>query len=544
MKKIYSLLLASALVFTSCSDFLDTKPQGKLTQDIFFGEEEGALMGINAIYSQMKSWDLIGFSWFGIMEVPSDNSDTGSSPADGSYARVNSLNDFTYDVYTSELNGWWTGNYKGIGFCNVALDNLDVLKDEQLKIRSIAQARFFRGFFYFNLVRTYGGVPLVTKVQNPDEYDQPCASEEAIYQQIIDDLSYAAMNLPTRDEWGIAERGRVTKGTAEGLLAKVYLFRQDYASVKQYAGQVISRGEYNLHHNYRDLFSPDSYYSDEVMLADQYLWGSDKTRDKASEYVKWQGVRGFKGWGFCSPSESLDKAYESGDPRREATIIYDGENMEGVGVINFKDEPGVQPRANKKTMWPTTYWNANNFAKQNCHLYFLRYADVLLMYAEACNELANGESDPLVDDALAKLELVRDRARKSGDDPTVLPKITERNKAKLREIIWNERRIELAMEGHRFFDLIRYKRADRFEKQLHGLFIYRLDDNGVRRDLPWRGNDEGKMAYPTHFEYEKFELNNPTRYWWTNGFDPKWYLSPFPSTEVNKGYGLVQNPGW
>lgn len=77
------------------------------------------------------------------------------------------------------------------------------------------------------------------------------------------------------------------------------------------------------------------------------------------------------------------------------------------------------------------------------------------MYAEACNELANGESDPLVDDALAKLELVRDRARKSGDDPTVLPKITERDKAKLREIIWNERRIELAMEGHRFFDLIR-----------------------------------------------------------------------------------------
>ena len=81
--------------------------------------------------------------------------------------------------------------------------------------------------------------------------------------------------------------------------------------------------------------------------------------------------------------------------------------------------------------------------------------------------------------------------------------------------------------------MIRYKRADVFEKQLHGLFIYRVDDNGVRRDLPWRGNDEGKMAYPTHLEYEKFELNNPTRYWWTNGFDPKWYLSPFPSTEVN-----------
>ena len=118
------------------------------------------------------------------------------------------------------------------------------------------------------------------------------------------------------------------------------------------------------------------------------------------------------------------------------------------------------------------------------------------------------------------------------------------NKDAFIEELLRERACELGMEDARFFDLIRYKRADIFEKQLHGLFIYRLDDNGVRRDLPWRGNDEGKMAYPTHFEYEKFELNNPTRYWWTNGFDPKWYLSPFPSTEVNKGYGLVQNPGW
>ena len=455
MKKIYSLLLASILSFTSCSDFLDTAPQGKMTQDIFFAEEEGALMGINAIYAHMKTWNIVGFAWFGIMEVPSDNSETGSSPADGSWARVNSLNDFTYDVYTSELNGWWTGNYTGIGYCNVALDNLNALKDEQLKIRSIAQARFFRGFFYFNLVRAYGGVPLVTYIQNPDEYDQPCASEEQVYKQIIDDLTYAATNLPTRDEWGTAERGRVTKGTAEGLLAKVYLFRQDYSNAKKYAGQVIDRGEYGLHPNYRDLFSPDSYYSNEVMLADQYLWGSDAARNKVSEYVKWQGARGFAGWGFGVPSQSLVDAYEEGDPRKEATILHNGENMEGLGVINFKNEAGVQPYANKKVMWPKTYWNTNAFGKMNCHLYFLRYADVLLMYAEACNELASGENDALVDQALAKLEMVRARARQSGTDPDVLPKITERDKAKLRKIIWNERRIELAMEGHRFHDLIR-----------------------------------------------------------------------------------------
>lgn len=128
------------------------------------------------------------------------------------------------------------------------------------------------------------------------------------------------------------------RGTAEGLLAKVYLFRQDYANVKKYTGQVIARGEYSLHRDYRDLFNPNSYYSDEVMLADQYLWGESTERNLESEYVKWQGIRGEMGWGMFSPSEALDQAYEAGDPRRTATIFYDGETLEGKGEIHFKKE--------------------------------------------------------------------------------------------------------------------------------------------------------------------------------------------------------------
>ena len=105
------------------------------------------------------------------------------------------------------------------------------------------------------------------------------------------------------------------------------------------------------------------------------------------------------------------------------------------------------------------------------------------------------------------------------------------------------------MEDSRFIDLIRYKRADRFEKQLHGLLIYRLDENGGRIEKAWRDGTgstskvDGALQ-PTYFDYEKFELKNSRRYWWLYGFEPKWYLSPFPQTEVNKGYGLVQNPGW
>lgn len=448
MKKIIYILLA-AFILGGCSDFLNQAPQGSLDENTFFGEQEGAEMSVNAIYSHLRSWEQLGFPWFAINELPSDNSNTGSELSDGSTPRLNTVNNFTYDASLSELNDWWIGNYKGIAFCNVALDNLEAVQDQALKVKYMAQARFFRGFFYFNLVKAFGGVPLMLAVPQPGDYNKPRATEEQVYAEIISDLTFAAGNLPTRSEWGAKELGRATKGTAEGLLAKVFLFRQDYQNAWKYAGQVIERNEYDLHPNYRDLFSPNSIYSNEVMLADQFLWQDN--RNDESNFVKFQGVRTFFGWGFMSPTESLANSYEANDPRREATIFFSGDSVEGKGIITFPS--GIDPRANNKTIWPVSFWNGNEFTKTNGHLYFLRYADVLLVYAEAANELGK------TDDALDKLELVRARARQSvapeESSAGVLPEITERDKALLREIIWNERRIELAMEGHRFFDLIR-----------------------------------------------------------------------------------------
>ena len=144
----------------------------------------------------------------------------------------------------------------------------------------------------------------------------------------------------------------------------------------------------------------------------------------------------------------------------------------------------------------------------------IRIAELHLIYAEALCQSSRGSMDK----AIAQVDIVRARVGMKGLAECNPDKNLQSNKDAFIEELLRERACELGMEDARFFDLIRYKRADVFEKQLHGLFIYRLDDNGVRRDLPWRGNDEGKMAYPTHFEYEKFE--------------------------VNKGYGLVQNPGW
>ena len=448
MKELYKILFI-ALLFSGCDNFLSPAPQGKLTEEVFFSEEEGALMGVNAIYSRLREWDQVGFSWFAICELPSDNSNTGSELSDGSVARLNTVNNFTYNAGVDELNGWWTGNYNAIASCNVALASLNGLENEALKVRCMAQARFFRGFFYFNLVKAFGGVPLVMNVPQPGEYNKPRATADQVYDEIIKDLTYAAGHLPTRAQWGEKELGRVTKGTAQGLLAKVYLFRQNYQQAFNYADSVILDGEYDLHPNYRDLFNPNSLYSEEVMLADQFLWQDN--RDNESQFVKWQGVRGQWGWGYLSPTESLVDSYEKDDPRLPATVFFSGDSVQGKGVINFAE--GLDPRANHKVIWPASYWNANDFTKMNAHLYFLRYADVLLIYAEAANELGKTA------EALDKLELVRERARKSvaeGSGSTgILPKITETDQGRLREIIWHERRIELALEGHRFFDLIR-----------------------------------------------------------------------------------------
>ncbi len=443
MKRIIYIIGLAALV--GCSDFLGQQPQGKLTQDVFFGEEKGVAMGVNAIYSNLRKWDQLGFPWFIITELPGDNSDPGSELSDGGTASMYRVNNFTFDAGLGELNNWWTGNYNGVANCNMVLDNMGGLADSPNKVKYTAQALFFRGFFYFNLVRAFGGVPLMLHVPQPDEYNLPRNTEEEVYAAIISDLTYAASNLPVRSEWGASEAGRVSKGTAEGLLAKVYLFHNQPDSAFKYAGRVVARGEYDLHADYRDLFSPNSLYSVEVMLGDQFLW--QPSRDDASEYVKWQGVRQQFGWGYMAPTASLAAGYETGDPRREATIFFDGDSVPGWPKFSFA--PTLSPRANHKTIWPVSFWNAGDFARTNAHLYFLRFADVLLIYAEAANEI--GETAI----ALSNLERVRVRARNSAATPGVLPQVTETNKELLRNIIWNERRVELALEGHRFFDLIR-----------------------------------------------------------------------------------------
>ena len=188
------------------------------------------------------------------------------------------------------------------------------------------------------------------------------------------------------------------------------------------------------------------------------------------------------------------------------------------------------------------YLSDSDYQRQPIHWVYLRLSDLYLTYAEALLQ-----SEGNFTEALKWVNKVRARV---GLDKleNFCPEVTSDKDALLEEIL-RERACELGMEDSRYFDLKRYKRADRFETPLHGLLIYRLDDDGNRIEKPWRdgtdqyGKNKGALQ-PTKFEYEKFTLHNRARIWWTQGFDPKWYLSPFPQSEINKGYGLVQNPGW
>lgn len=224
------------------------------------------------------------------------------------------------------------------------------------------------------------------------------------------------------------------------------------------------------------------------------------------------------------PFEAWVGGYDAGmDPKNESELF-------ATGYSNMK------------------YWLGDEYIRQPLQWVYLRYSDLMLIYAEALLQANNDNVG-----ALKWIDEIRARVGMKGLAECNPDKnLTADHDALLEELL-RERVCELGMEDSRFFDLIRYKREDLFEKRLHGLRIYRMGyikkENGEtvygRIEKQWYGSDQNsKMDQPIDFEYEKFELSNPTRYWWDHGFDAKWYLSPFPQTEINKGYGLIQNPGW
>ena len=450
------LLLVTGLLFSlGCSDFLDKEPLGDLSSSTFYETEQDAVLATNAIYNANRAWFITG--GYPILDILSDDMTKGSNPTDGSF--LIEVDSFRFSPDQGQIQQMYAALYVGVFRANLVINRVpDIPMDDALKTRLLGEAHFLRAFFYFKLVRAFGGVPMVTAEDPPRQLERSSATE--LYNEIIiPDLELAIDNLPEKSAYGEADLGRATRGAARGLLAKVYLFLDDYQNTERLALAVINSGEYSLNPDFSDVFSATNPFGPESLFEVGAI--PEEFSDGGNQYGQTQGVRGVpgKGWGFGRPTYDLITFFAAGDPRMDASVAFIGDTIAGEVILGDGGTPD------------TTYLDAAETRIEQLETYnqkvfmpgdvprvqfghnriLLRYADVLLMAAEALNENGNPTQ------ALEYLNQVRARAR--GAAPDVLPDITTTDPAALRQIIWDERRAELALEEHRYFDLVRTEQA-------------------------------------------------------------------------------------
>jgi starch-binding outer membrane protein, SusD/RagB family len=454
MKKLtYILIVSGFSVLAGCEDFLEIKPQGQLTQEDFPTNQADALLATNAAYSTLRSWNYHS-GGFPILDIMSDDAHKGSNPNDG-LNTVGPYDNFTHTPTQDDLDRWWASLYQGIKRANVVVEKVpEIEMDNNLKNRYIGEARFLRGLYYFDLVRAWGGVPLVTTTVVPLQL--PRASKEEIFDQVEQDLLSAVESLPEKSDYSPNDLGRASKGAAKALLARFYLFKGDFVNAEKYALEVIQSNEYDLEPDFEDANGKNGEHGVESVFE---IGAMETEGAVGNQYANTQGVRGTpnRGWGFNRPSIDLRNAFEEEDPRLKLTIIDLGDVIDGILILGDGttpdetfDEQGnlIEVESYNRKVWiPGT--STNTQFGHNRRL--IRYSDVLLMAAEALNE--NGKPG----EALVYLNRVRERARHGNND--ILPDITTTNKDELRDLILFERRVELALEGHRFWDLVRTGKA-------------------------------------------------------------------------------------
>ncbi len=447
------ILISSLFIMTGCEDFLQKDPQGELTQEAFPVTASDAMLATNAVYVTIRNW-AYNSGGYPIMDIMSDDAHKGSNPND-QLPTVGPYDKFTYTTTQDGLDRWWSALYEGIKRANVVIENVPSIDmNVDIRNRCVAEASFLRGLYYFDLVRAFGGVPKVTVTTPPTKVPRSTAAD--IYDLIISDLEYAILNLPEKSAYGPADAGRATRGAAKSLLAKVYLFKKDFVNAEKYALEVIISDEYDLEPVFADANGKLGEHGVESVFE---VGAMEVDGDAGNQYANTQGVRGSpnRGWGFNRPSLDLRASFESGDPRLAATIIDLGEVLDGVLILGDGTTPDetlddqgnvIEVECYNQKIW---YPGNNTITQWGHNRRLLRYSDVLLMAAEALNE--NNKPD----DALLYLNEVRRRAREGNNG--ILPDITETGKSALRDIIIEERRHELALEGHRFWDLVRTDKA-------------------------------------------------------------------------------------
>lgn len=437
------------MISVSCNkDFLDVKPQGNLTSALFPQSAADALLATNSVYGSMHDWNVYS-GGYPIADILSDDAEKGSNPGDQTHINLFKTYQFTPSI--EELPRWYAALYKGIKYANVVTEKVALIDmDVALRSRYIAEAKFHRALFYFQLVRAFGDVPKVINLEA--EFKTPRSPKQEIYNEIIiPDLEYSIVNLPTKNGYGSNDVGRASKGAAQALLAKVYLYLADYTKAEQYATDVINTNDYALMPQFTDAFSVAGQYGNESIFevgAREF----ENTTQGGNQYANTQGVRGSpnKGWGFNRPSINLANSFESGDARNVGTIISLGDVIDGITIVGDASTPDItytDPPTNSIIKEKETYnrkvWTpgANTANQWGHNARIIRYAEVLLIAAEA--QVRNGNPGQ----ALININLLRQRA---GLPSLAIVDI---------DAVYKERRAEMAMESDRFYDLVRTGRA-------------------------------------------------------------------------------------
>ncbi|MBQ6576217.1 MAG: RagB/SusD family nutrient uptake outer membrane protein [Bacteroidales bacterium] len=493
---LYSMIIC--LLFASCEEWLNVNPTDKYSKDTFWTTAVNANAGLMGCYNALYPWRFM-------MSFETDmltSNAVAYNEANGTrgMARGQALS-------TCELvSNSWKRCYAGIGRVNTLIDNIgnvDELSDAD-KATMTAEAKFLRAFFYGNLVHRFGGVPLITSAPDAAEQESlPRDTKEAVTEQIYKDLDDAIAVLPA--SWNAANLGRATKGAAQSYKARMLLYDGKWAEAAAMAKQVMDSKTYALFNDYRHFWSESNKHHKEVIFNlesiipehtvdyDSQIWQLNRPaplKELVDIYLCTDGLPIEK-----SPLYDPEHPYENRDPRLLKSIICIGYPY--LGQIMTPSNCVLTGFGSKKY---TSYEDnvSQALLTRSAHNFIIiRYAEVLLTYAEAQNE-ASGP-DASVYDAINQL-----RRRPDIQMPDLEPGL---NQAQMREVIRRERRVELCMEGLYYFDILRWKTAE-------------IENNGIVHRYSGEALEERKF--------------NPARD----------YLWPIPYDQILHNPNLKQNPGW
>lgn len=482
-KNILCLLAIPLILFGCKKEFLEREPVVGSTEANFYQTAGDAQSAIIACYNplQQEVTNIQGtsqlaphFRWY-FGDICSDDSHKGGS-GDGDEPELFQFENFQGTATSKLVIGEWQAAYRAIAYCNIALDKIpDIEMDEDIKARYLAEASFIRAYSYQNLVTMFGGVPLVLESLAPSEYQQSRNTEAEVWTQIEADYADAMASLPTRSELSLSGLGRATYGAAAGMLTKAYVFQEKWGAAQSTAEFIINSGEYFLDPSYASIFTlagengPGSVFEIQYMNASGGNWGNQLEGTFTNIFTRARGA--FNGFGFNIPTQELVDEFENNDPRLAATVFEEGDAMGDRGTFTI-DATGFPHAYYAKKYFSNAADDApfgDNAPNGPSNDRVLRYADVLLMHAEAAYH--NGAELT----ATNSLNEVRERAR--DGNAVILPDVTASGEALL-EAIYHERRVELGMEGHRFFDIVRQGRASEvlgeqglnYVDGIHGLF--------------------------------------------------------------------------